>query len=360
MSAEAEKMTAAVYRDGTIEVKQIPRPQPGENELVIKVEAAAICATDLKIWKRGHRNIASGSETVLGHEVVGKVSEVGSKIDKTWLGKRVVIPPNVGCGACPACEVGWDSYCPDYKAYGVGLPGSFAEYMLVGAPPASTGKLISVADHIPTKVAVLAEAASCCYRGLLDCELQPEEKVLVLGAGPMGILSIIAAKAMGASTIISADLLEERRNTSKKFGAGYTLNPAVDHFVEAVKEASGGWGVDVVMVTAPFAGAQRQGIMAAAVGGRINLFAGLSLDDRFDDFPSNLVHYRGLKVLGSTGATSQVMQTVVNLMAEGHLALLQQAVTAFFPLEDMAKALEMAGSGREIKVMVVPDSKMIV
>ncbi len=359
MSEETGPMKAAVYRDGIIEVKQIPRPQPAENELVIQVEAAAICATDLKIWKRGHRNIAPGSEAVLGHEVVGRVSAVGSKVDETWLGKRVVIPPNVGCGVCPACEAGWDSYCPDYKAYGVGLSGSFAEYMLVGAPTAVSGQLISVADHIPAKIAVLAEAVSCCYRGLSDCELQPEEKVLIMGAGPMGMLSIIAAKTMGASTIISADLLEERRNTSKIFGAHYALNPADNHFVEEVKEVSGGWGVDVVMVTAPFAEAQRQGILAAAVGGRINLFAGLSPDDRFNDFPANLVHYRGLKVLGSTGATAQVMQTVVDLMAEGHLAVLQQAVTTVYALEDMDKALEKAGSGREIKVMVVPDSKMI-
>ncbi len=360
MNEGIEKMKAAVFCDGIIKVKNIPRPQPKENEMVIKVEAAAICATDLKIWKRGHRNIASGSETILGHEVVGIVFEVGSEIDNNWLGKRVVIPPNVGCGFCPACEAGWDSYCPTYKAYGVGLPGSFAEYMLVRAPSDRSETLITVAGHIPTKIAVLAEAVSCCYRGLYDCNLKPEEKVLIMGAGPMGILSVVTAKAMGASTIISADFLEERRDASEKFGTTYALNPAEDHFVEAVKEVSDGWGVDVVMVTAPFAKAQLQGIMAAAVGGRINLFAGLSPDDRFDDFPSNLVHYRGLKVLGSTGTTSQVMQTVVNMMTEGHLEILQEAVTAVYALEDMEKALDKAGSGKEIKVMVVPDSKMIV
>ena len=108
---------------------------------------------------------------------------------------------NVGCGLCSACLRDRDSFCPEYKAYGVGLPGALAEYMILVASGLSRGGLIEVPDDVPLKVAVLAEATSCCYRGLRECARR-QESVLVMGAGPMGILSMIAA-AMGAAKVIA-------------------------------------------------------------------------------------------------------------------------------------------------------------
>lgn len=355
IAAEKMMMTAAVYLDGVIEVKTVARPRPEAGEVVLQLEAAAICATDLKIWRRGHRNIIPGSEAILGHELVGRVAEIGSGVDEGWLGKRVVVSPNIGCGVCSACREGWDSYCSRYKAYGVGLPGGLAEYIKIYAESVLRGHLIPVPEHIPTKIAVLAEAASCCYRGLRDCNLKAGETVLVMGAGPMGILSMASAVAMGASLVIAADPLEARRMNSMQFGANCALNPVEDCFEEAVREASRGRGADVVMVTAPLSAAQRQGISVAAIGGRINLFAGLAPDDKFDDFPANLVHYRGLKIVGSTGTTPGDMDAVVQLMAGGRLQQLQQAVTAEYSLSDVIKALEEAGSGKGLKVAIIPD-----
>lgn len=355
MSGVSEKMIAAVYRDGAFTVKELPMPRPGAGEALLKVEAAALCATDIKIWRSGHRNILPGSDAVLGHEVVGWVEKVGLGVDTALIGKRVVIPPNVGCGLCPVCRSGRDSYCLQYKAYGVGLQGGLAGYMLLTASSVLRGNLIEVPGHVPDKMAVLAEPASCCYRGLSDCRLEPGETVLVMGAGPMGIISVILARAMGASMIIAADPLEARRKSSLKFQADHALDPQAADFNAALQELTGELGVDVVMVTAPFAGAQLQGIEAAAIGGRVNLFAGLSPDDRFDHFPANLVHYRGLKVLGSTGTTPVEMGAVVRLMAGGRLEQLQDVVTSVYPLTKIEKALEDAGQGGGLKVVLLPD-----
>ena len=360
MSGGGEKMLAAVYRDGVIEVKELPRPRPEKGEVLLRVEAAALCATDLKIRQRGHRNIPPGSEAVLGHEVVGRIVEVGPGADAALEGKRVVVPPNVGCGLCPACRAGQDSYCPRYKAYGVGIPGGLAGYMLVTASSVARGSLIEVPGRIPGKIAVLAEAASCCCRGLRDCALQPGETVLVMGAGPMGILSLIMAGAMGASRVIVADPLEPRRKNSLAFQADDVLDPGADDFIEALDRITGGCGVDVVMVTAPFSRAQHQGIAAAAIGGRINLFAGLSPGDTFDDFPANLVHYRGLKVVGTTGTTPLEMAAVVQLMAGGRLERLQDVITSVYPLAETVKAFEEARRGDGLKVMILPDGGLVV
>ena len=355
MSSSAKTMLAAIYMDGNIEVKETPLPRPDREEALLKVETAALCATDIKIWQRGHRNIASGTETILGHEVVGRIVAAGDRVDQTIVGKRVVIPPNVGCGICPACQAGWDSYCPDYKAYGIGLNGSLADYMLLSSASISRGNLIAIPDHVPTRIAALAEPTSCCYRGLQECKLKAGESVMITGTGPMGILSVITARAMGASNIIAVDPVAERREKSKAFQADYTLDPEADSFIEELLDITGGWGVDVVMVTAPFAKAQLQGIKAAAIGGRINLFAGLASDDAFNGFPANLVHYRGLKVIGTTGTTPREMRMVTNLMAGNRLEQLKDVVTAVFPLSDIQKAFEEARRGSGLKVLVVPN-----
>ncbi len=355
MSTYPETMLAAVYRDGDLEVKRMPRPKPGRGEALLKIEAAALCATDIKIWQKGHRNINEGTEAILGHEVVGRVVQTGEGIDENLLGMRVVVPPNVGCGFCPACLRGWDSYCPAYKAYGVGLNGGLAEYMLLTSASISRGGLVEIPEHIPTKIAALAEPVSCCYRGLKDCELKAGETVLIAGTGPMGILAIMTARVMGAAKIIAADPVEGRREISKAFRADHVLDPARDSFKEELFALTGGWGIDVVMVTAPFSGAQLQGIDAAAIGGRINLFAGLAAGDTLNNFPSNLVHYRGLKVTGTTGTTPREMRLVVSLMAGNRLDQLRDAVTAVFPLMEAKKAFEEAKQGSGLKILLVPD-----
>jgi L-iditol 2-dehydrogenase len=347
-------MLAAEYRDGRVEVRQLARPIPGPGEVLLRVEAAALCATDLKIWQRGHRNIPPGTGTILGHEVVGSVVEAGEGNGQHWLSKRVVVAPNIGCGHCPACQVGRDSYCPDYRAFGVGLPGGLAQFMLVTAPAVVRGNLVEVPRDLPAELAVLAEAAGCCYRGLQACSLRPGEACMILGAGPMGILSIALAQAMGAAPILAADPLADRRLRAREFGADQELDPMAADFSERVRELTGGQGIDVAVVTAPVAEAQRQAMLAAAVGGRVNLFAGLPGSGELDHFPSNLVHYRGLAVLGTTGATAADLRAVVAMMTAGRLDLLRRVATASYPLSRVADALEEARLGRGIKTLVIP------
>ncbi|HCC33692.1 MAG TPA: alcohol dehydrogenase [Clostridiales bacterium] len=347
-------MLAAEYRDGRIEARQLPRPRPGAGEVLLQVEAAALCATDLKIWQRGHRNIPPDAGAILGHEVVGSVVEAGEGIGQGWLGKRVVVAPNIGCGLCPACQVGRDSYCPDYRAFGVGLAGGLAEFMLVTAPAVVRGNLVEVPRELPADLAVLAEAAGCCYRGLQACSLRPGEACLVLGVGPMGILSVVLARAMGAAPVLAADPLADRRSRAREFGADQAIDPAAEDFPERVRALTGGQGADVAIVTAPVADAQRQAILAAAVGGRVNLFAGLSGPGELNHFPSNLVHYRGLQVLGTTGAGAAELRAVVSMMAAGRLEPLRRVATASYPLSRAADALEEARQGKGIKTLVIP------
>lgn len=350
-----ESMLAAVYRDGSIQVREQARPRPDKGEVLLQVEAAAICATDLKIWQKGHRNIPSGAETILGHEVVGRIVALGEGVRGDLLQKRVVVAPNVGCGVCPACQKGWDSFCSRYTAFGVGLNGGFAQYMLITSAAVNRSCLVDLSEEVDAKMAVLAESAACCLRGLQACSLKQGESVLVLGAGAMGILTQIMAQAMGAGRVFTADLQERRRRVAAGLGADAVFDPLDDSFLESISAATAGFGADVVMVTAPVAAAQKQGIMAAAVGGRVNLFAGVSPEDRIEEFSGNLIHYRGLNVLGTTGATPVEMNAVVSMMAGKRLQKLEQVITAVYPLSAIEKALENARQGSGLKVILFPE-----
>lgn len=347
-------MLAAVYCDGAIRVKEAARPCPGVGEVLLQVEAAAICATDIKIRQRGHRNIPAGTEMVLGHEIVGRVVSLGEGVKSELLQQRVVVAPNIGCGTCPACRKGWDSFCPGYTAFGVGLKGGFAQYMLVPAAAVHRGCLVKVPEGIDAKIAVLAESAACCLRGLQACSLAQGESVLVMGAGPMGIMTMILAQAMGAGHVFAADPVQKRRTVAAGFEVTAFFDPTEDDFIDQIGAATAGAGADVVMVTAPAAAAQKQGILAAAVGGRVNLFAGVSSEDKIEEFPGNLIHYRGLSVLGTTGATPVELGAVVSMIAGLRLQKLEQVVTAVYPLSLIETALEEAKSGAGLKVVILP------
>jgi len=351
-----ESMLAAVYRDGSIQLRELARPRPDKGEALLQVEAAAICATDLKIWQKGHRNIPPGAETILGHEVVGRIVALGEGVRGELLHQRVVVAPNVGCGVCPPCQKGRDSLCSRYIAFGVGLNGGFAQYMLITSTALKRSCLVEVPEEVDAKMAALAEAAACCLSGLQACSLQQGESVLILGAGPMGILTQIIAQAMGAGRVFAADFRESRRSTAAALGAVAVFNPLDDSFLEKISAATSGLGADVVMVTAPVAAAQKQGIMAAAVGGRVNLFAGVAPEDRIEEFPGNLIHYRGLNVLGTTGATPVEMNAVVSMMAGKRLQKLAEVITAVYPLSAIDNALENARQGSGLKVILIPDS----
>lgn len=348
-------MLAAIFRDGDIKVIEVERPKPGNGEALLQIEAAAICATDIKIWQRGHRNIAIGSDAILGHEVVGKIVSLGEGLDSNLLGKRFVVAPNVGCGICKICQKGWDSLCLDYRAFGVGLDGGFAQYMLIPSSALHRSCLVEVPLEVTSKMAVLTESAACCLRGLQACSLSEGESVLIFGAGPMGILTLILAQAMGAGRVIMADPQKDRREKAISFGASSTIDPSAKNFQDQLIQSNDLCNADVVMVTAPVAEAQNQGILSAAVGGRINLFAGVPQDDTIKEFPGNLIHYRGLNVLGTTGATPIEMGAVLAMIAAGRLDKFEKIVTGIYPLHHLGMALEEARAGKGLKVIVLPE-----
>lgn len=346
-------MLSAVYDGEGIELKQKPVPDLGPGEVLVRVQAAAICGTDLRILAEGHKKLDPGSDSVLGHEFTGKVAKIGSDVDGIQQGDRIVIAPNIGCGQCDQCLRGNHHRCPDYRAIGISLDGGFAEYFVAPREAVERGNLIPVPETVPPEEAVLTEPLSTCYNAQLTCGFTMGDKVLIVGAGPMGILHTILARFGGASKIILSEVNESRRARAQEFGADKTLDPKDIELVEATDELTEGKGVDHAYVAAPAAKAQAAALQSAAIEGCVHFFATLPEEQSIKEFPSNLLHYRQVKVTGSSGASIGHLNDVLQIIATARLPL-AEVVTHTYSLNEIDRAVDKAASEDSLKVLVKP------
>ena len=347
-------MKAAVYHSvGKIEIERMQTPEAGRGQALLKVGAAGICGTDVRIFHNGHHRIPSGTTRILGHELAGEIVEVGEGVDHLQPGMRVGIAPNMGCGVCNQCVAGWTNLCADYTAFGISLDGAFAEYMLVTADAIRQGNVVPIPDHVSDAEAALAEPLSCCLNGQEATGVGPDSVVLIIGAGPIGLMHLLLAQISGARTVIVSEIAESRLKQAEQHGADVVVNPAREDLKEAVFEASYGEGADAIMVAAPAPRAQEQSLELAARRGRINFFGGLPKDRPTIEFNSNLVHYRQLQVTGTTGSNVRQYRSSVNLIAAGRIKL-DTLVGALLPLDRFQEGIERSETGEEMRILIDP------
>lgn len=347
-------MEAAVYRGvKQIVVDQLDRPEPGPGEALMRVGAAGVCGTDLRIYAAGHHRIPQGTSRILGHELAGEIVAVGEGVSGLAPGDRVGVAPNVGCGVCSQCVAGWTNLCSDYEAFGISLDGAFAGYMLITREAIRQGNVVPIPEDIPFTHAALAEPLSCCINGQEAVKLGLDDVVLVVGAGPIGMMHVLLAKLSGARTVIVSELSEPRADQARDRGADMVINPAEESLADRVRDASQGEGADVVIVAAPSPRAQEESLEVAARQGRVNFFGGLPKDRPNIEFNSNLVHYKQLIVTGTTGSNVRQYRAAINLIAS-HRINLDPLVGTTFPLLEVHQAIQRAQSGEDMRVLLEP------
>lgn len=272
---------------GTVELATLPRPRPDESEVVVAVEAAAICGTDRKLVRRGEP-----AGRVLGHEGAGRLPD----------GTLVGIHPDTGCGRCTACRDGRTNRCPDHVAVGIDRDGCLAEAVTV--PAAHAVPL----DGVALELAPLAEPLACCVHALdraTTRRLSPGTAVVV-GAGAMGVLMGWTLAAAGWSVVVN-QRSQPRRDLARDLGLP-VLGPDDDP-----AEAFDG-PPDLVMVTAPGTEALSWALEEVAEGGTVHAFAGTPDGAPID---ANLVHYRHLDLVGSTGSGLTDYREALALIRDG-------------------------------------------
>jgi L-iditol 2-dehydrogenase len=347
-------MLAAVYhgpRD--LRVEDYPLPNISPDELLLKVESASICATDIRIFNGSHRKYEPGTVRIPGHELIGTIAEIGARVQGLSAGGRVFIARNMGCGHCAACLLRKNNLCPDYQAFGITMDGGFAQYMRITAAAIQQGNVIPIGPDLDAAAFSLAEPFACVLHGQDAVNTREGDTVLIQGAGPIGLMHVMLAHIRGASRIIVADKAPERLSKARQLGAGITVDISQEDLASVVSEVTGGLGASVIIVAAPVHAAQAQAIHLAAVGGRINLFAGLPKEKPTVELDANAIHYKELIVTGTTGCSTDDCRRAADLVGSRKIDL-SPLVTQRFPLEAAVDAFAAATHPSQLKVVLQP------
>ena len=341
-------MKAAVfsYPPG-IKVIEVPEPQPGEGEVLIRVKAVALCGTDLRIARRGHADISEGEKRILGHEVVGVIEEVGKGVDDLAPGMKVAIAPNYGCGKCYYCIQGLTHHCPEGKALGITENGGFTEFMVVPQKAVSQGNVFPLPGETDLVSIAFVEALACVVHGFLPLGVGFRDRVLIYGAGPIGLMFLELAQLQGAKEVWMADLSEDRLKVAQERGAK-TIVVGKEKVKERIKEA------EVVVVAAPSSDAQKEALEIAGIYGRINFFGGLPPQVKEVALPSNLIHYKELVVTGTTKSNNFHFRSALDLLLQEQLDL-SYLVSHVLPLERIEEGLSLMERQQSLKVVIVPE-----
>ena len=347
-------MNAAVLEDvGRLRLRRVRRPEPGPGEVVLKIEANTICGTDLRIVS-GAKTAGVRPGVILGHEFAGRVAAVGDGVAGVPVGAQATCSLVVGCLRCAACQSGREHLCENLILFGYELDGGLAEYLLVPRVAMEHGNLVVVERELPATTLALAEPVSCCLNGARQVAVAPGETVVVLGAGPIGLLHIALARLAGAT--IFATGRPGRLEAALSLGATEAFDLTGDALTREIMQRTGGRGADVVIVAVGDLSLVNQALELAAFGGRVNYFAGFPKGSAATMDP-NLIHYRELLVSGGSNARRADVARAVGLLSSGALDV-GSMVTHQFPLSELDEAMAAVRQRRGLKVAVVPDEVM--
>jgi L-iditol 2-dehydrogenase len=345
---------AAVYHDPEdIRFEEVKVPEISPEEVLVKVDCASICGTDLRILHGGHRKYPPGTVRIPGHELSGVIALTGKKVKSIKSGERVFIAPNMGCGHCRQCISGNNNLCANYDALGVTLDGAFAEYVRIPAQAVQQGNLMPIAVGLDASVAALVEPFACVLRGQNALKIQPGDTVLVMGAGPIGTMHLLLARLRGASRVVVSEPHPDRRAQAKNMGADWVVDPLTEDLPAILDELTQGQGADGIVVATPVHQAQESALKLAAIGGRINYFGGLPKDRTTIQFDSNIVHYKELMVTGTTACSTADCRQAVEIVNSGCINL-SPLVSARYPLSHLAEAFAAAQDGKSLKIVLEP------
>jgi L-iditol 2-dehydrogenase len=337
------------YGPGDIRFELISIPKYRNNELLVKVDACAVCGTDLKSFRSGNPRIKA--PIVMGHEFTGYVENIGRSVRGFDKGERIVMATSVSCGECYYCKKGWKNLCKNIAPMGYSFPGGMAEYISIPERALKYGHVIKVPANVKAEHAALAEPLSCAINAAVNARIQPGELVVVLGAGPMGLMNALVAKALGARKIIISEINDERLSQAREFDIDVLVNPEKMDLTEIVKENTGGYGADTVIVAAPAALPQETAVKLVRKKGTICLFASLPLGNEMLSINSRVVHYGEITIVGSSDSTPEHVKKAVEMISTGQLPA-DKLVTHIMKLGQISKAFDLMETGQSLRIVL--------
>ena len=333
-------MRAGVFREkGIVRVEEVPVPEVGPREVLIKVAACGICGTDIKkIYQRYVE-----PPQILGHELAGTVVAVGSGVTEWKPGARVMSFHHTPCGTCFYCENRLFSQCPQYKSTGLTAGftpngGGFGEYVKAMPWVAARG-IVALPDNVTFEEATFIEPINTIVKAVQKARIVKGETVLIIGCGPIGLQLLMVANLQGAK-LYTSDPMVQRRTKSLTLGALEAFDPTSGKLIEEVKARTQGRGADAVLVAVAHPAVVVDALAAARPGGRILLFAANDPVTKIE-FPAAAVGIDEKEILGSYSAAVDIQDSAADLVLQRKLPVME-IVTHRFPLDRIQEALDLA------------------
>lgn len=331
---------------------EVEKPICDEKGLLIKVEACGLCGSDLRTLAAGHKNVQY--PWITGHEVCGIVEEVGSSYSGSYkVGDVLTVAPNVYCGECEYCLSNSHELCMNLRELAQQWLGGFAEYMAIPPESLENGCIIKIDTDDDYAAAAIAEPPSSCINAQEKLCVGENDDVLIIGAGPIGCIHVSVAKARGARTIIVADISQERLDMCRAFGEIHIINSSETDIVQEARRLTDGKGPSVVITANPVGQTQVQAIEVVKKGGRVGFFGGLPRDKSTPLIDTNLIHYKGITVIGTTNFGLAHHRMSWKMIKEGSIPA-DKLITHRLPLSSFDEGVKLARSGKALKVVFLP------
>jgi L-iditol 2-dehydrogenase len=333
---------------GNIELREAEVPKVKPDEVLVEVKFSGICGTDIHIF---HDSVFYTPPVILGHEYSGIIAKKGLKVTGFNVGDAVTSPATIPCGQCLMCRTNHANRCLGKQKRIIGThkaDGAFAEYMAV---PARI--LHKIPKHLSLEEAAVAELAACAVHAVFErVEVEPGDAVAILGPGPMGLLTVQAAKAAGAHPVIVAGVNadKERFNVAKELGADITVNVEEENLIEAVKGLTDGLGADAVFEASGASTARNQAFKTVKMCGKIGL---IGLTGKSADINLDTIVEGELDVKGSWGTVWTSWRRTLDLLGSGMIKV-APLISAKLPLESWREGFRLMEERKALKVLLIP------
>ena len=319
-------------------------PVLNDGDILVEMRVCGLCGSDIEKI-HGEYNVSS----IIGHEASGIIKKIGGKIDGLDVGDRVFPHHHVACRSCHYCTSGSETMCPSYRSYHYD-PGGFAEFFRVPSWNVERGGVLKLPDSISFEDASFIEPTACCIRAIERARVEPDDSLLVIGAGPIGITFLELAPHFGISEISASDVSHVRLQHALRHGASNVYNPSEYDVPSCISAETDGEGVDVAVIASGNPKAIVQGLKSIRRGGKVILFGIPIVGSSLEYDMSTLVNNE-LSIIPSNAATERETSIALDYIAGGKIDVTSM-ITHRYPIDKFEDSVAMAVRGEALKVLI--------
>jgi L-iditol 2-dehydrogenase len=333
-------------------IEDVPTPSAPEGGMLVEVTACALCGSDLRTLRTGHRRVTF--PWTIGHEICGSVVETGPGYEGPWKeGDLLAVGPMAYCGVCDFCVSGQYELCTDYREIAQAWPGGFAQLVAVPGECVRRGTIQRVPDGLDPALAAISEPISSCINAQEKGSVGMGDVVAIVGSGPVGCIHAALAKFRGADRVFVIDMAASRLELAAAFQPDALIDASKSDPVAEVMRLTRGRGADVVVSASPSPRGLTQSVEMARKGGRVLVFGGLSKEDARPGVDMNLVHYNALHLVGTTTFAPRHQMLALRMAASERFPA-AELISHRLPLERFAEGAALAMEGKALKAVFFP------